>query len=34
MEFGEFVYSIRIDRACIDYEIGSIPKFVQTSKLM
>lgn len=21
MEFGEFVYSIRIDRACIDYEI-------------
>lgn len=21
MEFGEFVYSIRVDRACIDYEI-------------
>ena len=20
-EFGEFVYSIRVDRACIDYEI-------------
>ena len=21
MEFGEFVYSIRVDRACIDFEI-------------
>ena len=21
LEFGEFVYSVRIDRACIDYEI-------------
>lgn len=21
LEFGEFVYSVRIDRACIDYEL-------------
>ena len=21
LEFGEFVYSVRVDRACIDYEI-------------